>query len=217
MRWRGLASLGARGLSLSLLLSLASVACGTGRREAPLSAPAPALAASAAAVTSASRGAPGASTALPMSPALEALFRRAAEGDPADRERLALALGAEGLLEQVTEGGEREAMALAALPYAEDAEAALGRLAALALGAEPARRRAMLEVMLAIAGRPRAPRELVDPEGVRRAGEAALTLAAQPGVPAEERALAISTARALAERGYVDEARVPRDLDPKPP
>jgi hypothetical protein len=228
MRSRGLASPGALSfsfsfslsLSLSFALLLASAACRTNRSDAPLSAPAPGLATSAARAMSASVEPPAAAAASPssvMPRGGEALFRRAAAGDPADRERLALALGAEGLLERLGDGEERAATALASLPYAEDAEAALGRLAALALGSDPARRRPALEAMLAIAGRPRAPRELVDPEGARRAGEAALSLAAQPFVLAEERALAISTARALAEKGYLDEGRVPRDLDAKAP
>jgi hypothetical protein len=68
---------------------------------------------------------------------------------------------------------------------------------------------------VAIAGLPRRSRELLDPEGVRRAAEAMLALAARSDIPREERALAISAARALAEKGYVDSKRIPGDLDPK--
>jgi hypothetical protein len=142
-------------------------------------------------------------------------WKRAPDEDPAEHQRLALAVGAAGLLEGVNDGGEIAAVALAALPYADDADIALARLAELAAGADVSLRRPILSAILAIAGEPRRSRELLDPEGVRRAAEAMLTLAARQDVPREERALAISAARALAEKGYVDPARIPGDLDPR--
>jgi hypothetical protein len=42
-----------------------------------------------------------------------------------------------------------------------------------------------------------------------------VALAADTSVPREERAIAVSAARALAERGYLDRARIPSDLDPE--
>jgi hypothetical protein len=125
-----------------------------------------------------------------------------------------VAVGAAELVAAVEAGGPMGETALAALPFADDADVALGRLGDLAK-ADPARRRAVLAAMLGVAGRPREPRELLDPEGVRRAAEAVLGLAGDRTLPREDRALAISAARALAEKGYVDARRIPGDLDPK--
>jgi len=129
--------------------------------------------------------------------------------------RLASAEGAAGLLEAIEDGGSTSATALLALPYAEDAEAALGRLGALAQGATPAQRGPVLAAILAIAGQPRRSREPLDPEGARACGEVVISLAARVDAPREERAIAISAARALAEKGYADPRRIPVDLDPK--
>jgi hypothetical protein len=124
-------------------------------------------------------------------------------------------VGAAGLLEGIDDGGDVAAVALSALPYADDADIALGRLAEIAREPDPSRRRPILEVILAIAGRPRTPHELLDPEGMRRCAEAMIVLATRRDLPREDRALAVSTARALAEKGYVNPARIPGDLDAK--
>jgi hypothetical protein len=137
------------------------------------------------------------------------------EGDPLERARLAEAEGAAGLVEALDDGGAITTIALAALPHTDDAEVALGRLAEIVLTADPTLRGAVIEAILAITGQPRRSRELLDPEGARKAGEAVLTLAKREDVPREQRALAISAARALAEKGYVEAARIPTDLDPR--
>jgi hypothetical protein len=187
-------------------LLLALLGCSTSPRETP-SSPSSPVASSALALAPPP---PSARSSRESDPR----WRRARDEDPAERQRLALAVGAEGLLEGFDEGGEIAAVALSALPYADDADIALGRLADSALGPS-ALRRPILEAVLVIAGRPRRSRELFDPEGMRRAAEAMLTLAARADLPREERALAISAARALAEKGYVDAKRIPGDLDPK--
>jgi hypothetical protein len=140
-------------------------------------------------------------------------WREARGSDPLEKARLAAAVGAAELLRGIDDGGETAETALAALPFAEDGEIALGRLVELAR-ADPARRRAVLSAILGIAGQPRRQREPLDPEGARHAGEALVALAADAAVPREERAIAVSAARALAERGYLDRARIPSDLDP---
>jgi hypothetical protein len=143
------------------------------------------------------------------------LWLRARDGDPAERIRLAIAVGASGLLDGVEDGGEVAVTALGALPYADDAELALGRLGELARAGTGSPRRALLEAILGIAGQPRRQREALDPEGVKRCAEALLSIAAQVSVPRAERSLAVSAARALAEKGYLDATRIPGDLDPK--
>jgi hypothetical protein len=159
---------------------------------------------------------PSAALPPPVNPRLTDPLWLAARGeDSLDRVRLAQAAGASGLLEGLDDGGETALVALAALPEAPDAELALQRLAEVAASKAPANLHAVLETILAIAGEPRRSRELLDPEGVRAAGEALVELAGRTGLAPEDRALAISAARALAERGYVDEARIPTDLDPR--
>jgi hypothetical protein len=193
-----------RSRRIAILLATLAVSCSGGRHEtaAPGS-------------SSASASAPASAAPRGPSPRLtDARWIRARDEDPLERARLASAVGAAELLEGVEDGGETAETALGALPFADDAEIALGRLAALA-AAEPARRRRVLEAILGVAGRPRRARELLDPEGVRRAGEALVAIAQDRAVPREERAIAISAARALAEKGYVDPVRIPTDLDPR--
>ena len=158
-----------------------------------------------------------ASSALPApSPRRgDPLWLRARDADPAERMRLAIAVGASGLLDGVEDGGEIAATALGALPYADDAELALGRLGELARADGGGLRRALLGAILGIAGQPRRQREALDPEGVKRCAEALLVIAVQASLPRAERALAVSAARALAEKGYLDATRIPGDLDPK--
>ena len=134
--------------------------------------------------------------------------------DPLEKARLAVAVGAAALLAGLADGGETAETALAALPYADDAEVALGRLADLArAGGE--RRKKLLAAILGVAGQPPRQREPIDLEGARRCGEALVAIAADASVPRDERALAVSAARALAERGYVERRRIPSALDPE--
>jgi hypothetical protein len=138
--------------------------------------------------------------------------------DPLEKARLAEAVGAAELLAGIGDGGETAETALAALPFADDAEIALGPLAdriATPEATDGALRHRLLSVILAVAGQPRRQREPLDPEGARRCGQVLLRLAADTSLPREDRALAVSAARALAERRYVDPARIPSDLDPK--
>lgn len=123
-------------------------------------------------------------------------------------------MGAAALLAAVETGGPLGDTALASLPFADDGDVALGRLAEIA-ASDPARRGAVLAAILGIAGRPRQARELLDPGGVRRAAEAILAMARDRALPRGDRALAISAARALAEKGYLDPRRIPTDLDPR--
>jgi hypothetical protein len=141
---------------------------------------------------------------------------RARDEDVLERARLAEAVGATELLLGLEDGGDIAATALSALPYADDADLALGKLGQMALAAavHEASLAPLLEAVHAIARRPARSREALDPEGARACGEAMLTLAGRMSLSRESRALAVSAARALAERGFVDPGRVPSDLDP---
>lgn len=139
---------------------------------------------------------------------------RASGEDLADKQALADALGAAGLLEALDDGGNIALTALLCLPLAEDADEALGPLAARLSSTTNDARELYLTAILAIAGRPARAREMVDPEGAARAGEVLLGIAKNEALPWEHRALAISAARALAEKKWVDPAKIPTDLDP---
>lgn len=190
-----------RGIAAALLLA---AACSPRRRETALSPSTTASAASARAQAQA-----------PSPRASDPRWLAARDEDPAERMRLAAAEGAAGLLVGFEDGGEIAATALRALPYADDAETALGRLGQAALVAPPTQLGAVLEAILAIAGQPRRSREALDPEGARACGEALISLAARASVARDERATAVSAARALAEKGDADPRRIPGDLDPK--
>jgi hypothetical protein len=194
-----------------LLLLASACACAAAPAPPPLVAPAAPPASAPAA--SAAQGAPPAPPPRVEHPrATDPRWLAARDSDPLEKARLAVAVGAAGLVAGLDDGGETADTALAALPYAEDAEVALGRLAELARSPASPRRR-VLAAILGVAGQPRRPREPLDPEGARRCGDAVLAIAADASLPREERAIAVSAARALAERGYVDRARIPSALD----
>lgn len=202
----------------AILLGAAIVmaACTRGSETATTSPPGPGG-------QSASAASPSASAAPAAIPAVARLdsprlkdprWQRAAGEDRADWQALADALGATGLVEALDDGGEIARTALLALPLADDAELALGPLARRALAASGEDLGAILEAILGIAGRPAEAREALDPEGAAEAGEAMIALAGRTSLPREQRAMAVSAARALAEKKIVDPARIPRDLDP---
>ncbi|AGP37595.1 hypothetical protein SCE1572_25745 [Sorangium cellulosum So0157-2] len=154
----------------------------------------------------------------PPSPRLtDPRWRLAAGDDPLERARLAEAEGATGLLAALEDGGDIALTALGALPYADDADLALAPLAERARAASGPSLTPLLEALLGIAGRPPRPREPLDPDGARAAAAALVELSGRRGLPAEQRALAISAARALAEKGLVDPRDIPADLDPAGP
>lgn len=143
------------------------------------------------------------------------LWRRALDGDPADLARLADREGAGGLLEGLEEGGPIALAALAALPWADDADAAYQRLGEIVRQLDPAATGPVVQTILAMAARPRRQTEPLDPPGLRSCGDALLALAERKGLAKGIRAPAISALRLLAERGAVSTAAIPTDLDPK--
>ena len=188
---------------LTIAVLLATAACSA--RPDAASAPAAHAAASA--------------SAIPRTPSARAgdpRWRRAAGDEPIERIRLAEAVGASELVDALDDGGEIEKTALMALPFARDADLALAPLSARAAGAKDAsERRALLEALVGIAGRPDDQRDPIDPEGTRAAASTLVEIARRASLDREDRALAVSAARALAEKGWIDPARVPADLDPR--
>lgn len=148
-------------------------------------------------------------TAAPPAPrTTDPLWQAARSADPLDGERLALAVGAAGLLIGLREGGEAAETAMSALPFADDGAIALRELADLARAESP-RRRPALGAILGIAARLPHSREQLDAEGARACGVVVVAIARDEHAAREDRALATSAARALAERGYVERAALP--------
>lgn len=178
-----------------------------GRERAPAS---PDLAAAEPAVASASVASGADSVAVPsLDPgpparptplASDALWTRAAGGDPIDLERLANREGSRGLLEGFDAGGTLALTALAALPAADDAPLALGRLCAVLPRVKPAAVGPLLVAVQAIASRVPAPAERVDPRGASSCRPVLDALAASSGVAPHDRDLASSARAMLDER-----------------
>jgi hypothetical protein len=157
----------------------------------------------------------GAQPAKESELAKDELWRRALDGDPADLARLADREGAGGLLEGLEEGGPIGLAALAALPWADDADAAYQRLGEIVRQLEPTAIGPVVQAIVDMAARPRRQTEPLDPPGLRSCAEALLTLAEKKSLAKSVRAPAISALRLLVERGAVSAASIPTDLDPK--
>jgi hypothetical protein len=156
----------------------------------------------------------GANAASPR--ALDERWQRAQGEDLADKQALADTLGAAGLLDALDDGGNITLTALLCLPLAEDADIALSPLAQRLRNVANDVREPYLSAILGIAGRPARAREAADPEGATQAAEVLVSIAKNEGLPRDHRALAISAARALAEKKVIDPAKIPTDLDPAP-
>jgi hypothetical protein len=137
------------------------------------------------------------------------------EGDAVDLARLADREGAGGLLEGLEEGGAIGLVALAALPWAADADAAYQRLGEIVRQLDPPATGPVLQAIVDMAARPRRQTEPLDPPGLRSCAEALLTLAEKKSLARNVRASAISALRLLVERGAVSATAIPTDLDPK--
>jgi hypothetical protein len=118
-------------------------------------------------------------------------------------------------LEGLEEGGPIGLVALAALPLADDADAAYQRLGEIVQQLDPAATGPVVQAIVDMAARPRQQTEPLDPPGLRACAEALLTLAERKSLPPSVRAPAISALRLLVERGAVSAAAIPTDLDPK--
>jgi hypothetical protein len=134
--------------------------------------------------------------AMARASALESdpLWERAARGDVIDLSRLADREGAGGLLAGVELGGRVGLTGLAALPYADDAEIALGPLCGLAARMPADRVGPVLVAVEGILRRPVRPTERLDAEGL---------LACRTGLPRLE----TSAGLAPADRDRVGNSR----------
>jgi hypothetical protein len=145
--------------------------------------------------------------------AKDELWQRAASQDPMDLARLADREGAGGLLEGLEEGGPLGLVALDALPFADDGEAAFQRLGEIVRQIDPGESSPVVRAIAGIALRPRRQAEPVDPPGLRSCAQALLEIAQKKSLAAQVRAKAISALRLLSERGAVEPNLIPTDLD----
>lgn len=150
-------------------------------------------------------------------PTLADLWRRALKGDADDLARLADREGEDGLVER----GRAEVdpnvrlTAVRAMAYAPEpgALAGLPFLAEVARGADDAQALAALESAVDVAARPR---RQVDPEDaaeMKEGCDAMVGLASDVKAARARRVLALRALRMLADRGCVDAASLPTDLD----
>ena len=137
----------------------------------------------------------------------------AAPDDAIELARLAEAEGATGLLVGLEEGGATGVVALAALPYAEDAELAMQRLSEIVVQVDAPAMLAVLDTIEGIVQRPRRQTEPLAPLGLHAAFDALLSLAKRTDLAPEARARAISVARLISSRGPYDAKLLPTDLD----
>ena len=137
----------------------------------------------------------------------------AAPDDALELDRLADAEGCAGLLVGLEEGGAVGRTALRALPFADDAELAMGRLAEIARQADDAALPLVLDAIEGIAQRPLHQREPLDPLGTHAAFDALVEIAKRDRTPPPWRAQAVTTARLIAQRGPYDAALLPTDFD----
>lgn len=137
----------------------------------------------------------------------------AAPDDAIELARLAEAEGASGLLVGLEEGGATGLVALAALPYADDAEHALPRLAEILVAVPPASLPPVIDCVEGIVQRPLTQTEPKNPLGAHAAFDALLAIAKRTDVPAPTRARAVSVGRLIAARGPYDAKLLPTEFD----
>lgn len=143
------------------------------------------------------------------------IWQRAMLGqdDPIELSRLAIAEGASGLMVGLEEGGASSVVALAALPYAEDGEIAMGRLAQILLQSDATSAPLVIASMEGIMQQPVRSTEQLDPLGVHAAFDALVVCAKSDKMPAAVRARAVSVGRLIAARRPYDERLLPTDFD----
>jgi hypothetical protein len=192
-----------RGLGLFLLLTLATAAGGCKKKPTQNLPPPPA------------NLVPDAKPKEGTQVTQREIWQRAMLGqdDPIELTRLANAEGATGLLVGLEEGGASSVVALAALPYAEDAEVAMGRLAQILVQSDAKSAPLVIACMEGIMQQPVRSTELLDPLGVHAAFDALVAVAKSDKWPAAVRAQAVSVGRLIASRRPYDENLLPTEFD----
>ena len=139
--------------------------------------------------------------AQPSELAKDALWKDAQRRQPIDLQRLANREGAAGLLRGVELGGSLGLAALAALPYADDGELALGRLCEITRAGGPARLEPVLRAVHGVVSRPPKQAERLDLDGYRQCASALDQIKGKAGLSLRARDLALSARAMLAEHG----------------
>lgn len=140
--------------------------------------------------------------------AADARWIRATGGDPIDLAALADAEGAAGLLDGIEDGGPIARTAVRALPYADDAPIALGRLGELARRGGARVVDHVLAAVVDIAARYPPQRDPLDPSGALRCANALTDISEDSQSSARSRSLARSALQMLVEHGLVRADRI---------
>jgi hypothetical protein len=195
----------ARPGALALAVAAASLGALTGCEDGCAGAASPPDTAAADATASASARGPSPRSSDPR-------WQRALlDESPLSRAAFADDVGAAALAEGLLDEEPVRGLALDALPHARDAERALGALAVLLERTEGEPRDRVLAVVLAVAAKPPAVGEILDPEGSRACADRVLAIAGDHGAAPSTRALAVSAAHRLADRGWIDPRSIPKD------
>ncbi len=133
--------------------------------------------------------------------------------DALELARLAESEGAAGLMVGLEEGGATGNVAMLALPYADDAEYAMGRLAEILEASPPETASLVIDAIEGITLRPVTQTEPRDPLGVHRAFDALSRAAANKELTAAVRARAVSVARLIASQRPYDPRGLPTEFD----
>ena len=133
--------------------------------------------------------------------------------DAIELARLAEAEGATGLQVGLEEGGAVGLVALAALPFADDAELAMGRLSEIVLQTDATGIPPVIDAMEGITLRPLTQTEPRNPVGVHACFDALLVLSKRTELTPQVRARAVSVARLIASRGPYDAKLLPTEFD----
>ena len=185
----------------SALLLLLAVGCGRG---APKSTPGPGTSLASSEVDSAVE-------AAALDPQLEDLWARAKEGEADDLARLFDREGSLALVERGRDPAYR-VTAIRALAYANEFYA-LPWLAETAAGADEAAALSALDSASQIASEPRRATDPEDALELKQGCAALLALAKDPSRPRARRVGAVRALRMLVERGCVNRADLPSDVD----
>lgn len=129
----------------------------------------------------------------------DGVWRAADEGDPLDLARLATREGAQGLLDVAARGGRPGAVALAALPYADDGVVALGWLCTMLTRAREEDIPVLVAAVAGISARPPRDAEQLALGDMEACLPIVSEVATTEHLPARTRDLAASARRMLAE------------------